>query len=564
MAEKLSAGMRRVAQPAGILWAGLLLAWGFSAGQPARAAKPSDPDVQKMVKAGVAFLHTPAANDALREREGSQILMAYAVHKVDADPKDPVVVRGIHHAQSLAGRDTRAIRNRTYANYEMAVAILLLADVNPVQYQAEIQRLSDMLLSGQRSHGGYGYYTEQQGDISQTQYVMLALWTLSKNGFDIPADVAVGVGRFFMLTQAPNGGWGYKGNVAPNLKARVPQDNRISPTLTMGGAGSLLIAGELFGHWSLAEESPTMQKLPPALKLIRAEASKIHRAAIKAGLTEEAILARVVQADRWLENPTSDFKYRDYYKMYTQERYESFLEIASGNSQPEPAWYNQGVAELRSKQAPSGGWGITDKYSMGAQHNDEPGVATAFAILYLIRSTKKSIATLSQATARGGYSIPSDTTDITMEGGQIKGKQVAGAIDGLLGLLEADDANKLDEQSIPEDLKLASDPAERRKQLDRLERLVRGSQSYLARRVAARVLGQSGELRVVPALIFALSDPDTKVKRFARDGLRFISRRFDGFGMPDKPTEQEMRAAQEAWRQWYLDLDPGYVFLDAS
>jgi HEAT repeat protein len=109
---------------------------------------------------------------------------------------------------------------------------------------------------------------------------------------------------------------------------------------------------------------------------------------------------------------------------------------------------------------------------------------------------------------------------------------------------------------------LADDPDERRKQLDRLVRLVRGSQSYQARRVAARLLGQSGELRVVPALIFALSDPDTTVKRFARDGLRFISRRFDGFDMPNKPNEQEMRAAQRAWKDWYLSLDPGYVFLD--
>jgi len=128
-------------------------------------------------------------------------------------------------------------------------------------------------------------------------------------------------------------------------------------------------------------------------------------------------------------------------------------------------------------------------------------------------------------------------------------------------LLEDDSASELDGQSIPDDLKLATDPEERRKQIDRLVRLVRGSQSWQARRVAARLLGQSGELRVVPALIYALSDPDVPVKRFARDGLRFVSRRFDGWGMPDQPTEQEVKEAQQAWRDWYLSLDPGYVFL---
>ena len=81
-------------------------------------------------------------------------------------------------------------------------------------------------------------------------------------------------------------------------------------------------------------------------------------------------------------------------------------------------------------------------------------------------------------------------------------------------------------------------------QLDRLERLVRGSRSYQARRVAAKLLGLSDELRVVPALIFALSDPDDVVREYARDGLRFISRKFEGFGMPDKPNNSELRQAQ--------------------
>ena len=98
--------------------------------------------------------------------------------------------------------------------------------------------------------------------------------------------------------------------------------------------------------------------------------------------------------------------------------------------------------------------------------------------------------------------------------------------------------------------------------LDRLERLVRGSQKWQARRVAARLLGMSDELRVVPALIFALSDPDRSVRRYARDGLRFISRKFDGYGMPDDPTNPQLMSAQRKWREWYRTMHPGYVFID--
>jgi HEAT repeat protein len=73
-------------------------------------------------------------------------------------------------------------------------------------------------------------------------------------------------------------------------------------------------------------------------------------------------------------------------------------------------------------------------------------------------------------------------------------------------------------------LELDKNPIDRAAQLDWLERLVRGGRSWHARRVAARLLGGSDELRVVPALIFALSDPDQSVRTYARDGLRFISR----------------------------------------
>ena len=91
---------------------------------------------------------------------------------------------------------------------------------------------------------------------------------------------------------------------------------------------------------------------------------------------------------------------------------------------------------------------------------------------------------------------------------------------------------------------------------------MRGSKSWQARRVAARLLGKSDEMRVVPALIYALTDGDKMVKRLARDGLRFISRKFDGYGMPDDPTGSQTFNGQRKWRQWYLTMFPDHVFLE--
>ena len=105
-------------------------------------------------------------------------------------------------------------------------------------------------------------------------------------------------------------------------------------------------------------------------------------------------------------------------------------------------------------------------------------------------------------------------------------------------------------------LELAKEPVTRSAQLDRLERLVRGSKSWQARRVAARLLGTSDSLRVVPALIFALSDPDKSVRRYARDGLRFISRKFRGFRIPDEPTPVQVDKGIADWKNWYTTIRP--------
>ncbi len=52
------------------------------------------------------------------------------------------------------------------------------------------------------------------------------------------------------------------------------------------------------------------------------------------------------------------------------------------------------------------------------------------------------------------------------------------------------------------------------------------------------------------------------VRRYARDGLRFISRKFEGFGMPNDPNQAELQSAQQQWRNWYQTMNPKYVFLN--
>lgn len=533
---------------------------------PALAYTPEDPAVLQMVERGIGFLEAVQAGkfeDATRTyREGGVVLAAYAHHKVRQDATNPVVQEGLNWAVAEARKAMQGrLSNSSKVTYETSVALLLMMDVDPTKYADEIQGLGDALFAAQKSHGGFGYLSEEDGDTSQTQYVVLAMWTMDQANFKVPPEVMARAVHYLLRTQDPTGQWGYKGIDSGSIGKLVPQDNRKGHSLTTAGGGSVLIGGDYFGLWRKTKQLKNdVSGLPAALKE-QAPAAEFEEKRAGLSVSAAGLMQFVERTDNWLTaNP-----YRRpqglswfYYYLYTLERYESFLEIARGHQEKEPDWYNAGVEALKSYQSSDGGWAHkpTDAAHGSAQ------IATSFSILFLVRSTKKAIGEMSEGLLAGGYELPKDTTDIRVEGTQIKGKPVATAVTDLLSLLEDEDANSLETGSIPEDLKLADDPEQRKQQLSRLERLARGSESYKARRVAVRLLAQSDELKVVPALVYALSDPDSVVKRYARDGLRFISRRFVGFGTPDAPSDREVQQAIQAWRKWYNELDPGYVFLD--
>ena len=538
----------------------------------ASAYTPDDPQVRAMVDRGIAYLDG-LPEEALQQKnwgapEGQPMLIAYAHLKAVGDPESPLVKIGLKNALNYAKQiraEVQAKRNHGHkSTYEMSVAIMLLAEVDPSAHADDLKMLGEALLSEQMSHGGYGYHGEPHGDSSQVQYVTLAMWTLDRAGFDIDFDRVGKLINWIVRVQDPSGFWTYKPQ-NPTGNANVAQNtNQLSLSTCLAAGSGLLIAADVLRQWGDTKGMEVkVEGLPKAVKLIADEPtagpsnSTSRKAAAR--IPADAIRSSISRLEGYrAKNGFQRTGAPDwfYYMMYTLERYESFMEVATSNPAGRAGWYDDGVNTLAQLQSEDGSWGGKD-----ASYTSAP-VSTAFAILFLIRGTKKAIAKASRGTVAGGFGLPKDTTKIVVSGTQIKGEPVANAVTDLLGLLESDEADKFDQKSIPDDLKLEADPKRRRQQLDRLERMVRGSQSWQARRVAARLLGKSDDLSVVPSLIFALSDPDSVVRNSAADGLRFISRKFDDIGLPAKPERQEIRSAQQKWRQWYLSIYPDYVFLD--
>jgi len=537
------------------------------------AYSPDDPVVQAMVDKGVAYLEGLSKEDLnlknYGDPEGQPMLIAYAILKASGDTSAPLVQNGIENALAYTKRiQANVSRSRGHGHksiYEMSVAIMLLAEVDPQGYASELRSLADTLLSEQMSHGGYGYHGEPHGDSSQVQYVSLAMWTLDRVGVEFDYERAGRLIGWLVRTQDPSGYWTYKPQDPGANKGLIAQNRTaLSISTCLAGGSALLITADVLRQWGATEGmTVTIDGLPKAVKQVVTDpTAEQKRNATKkqaAKVPTDTIRGSIGRLEQYrAQNPFRRTGAADwfYYMMYTLERYESFMEFAKPSSKSNNAWYDEGVTMLMKLQDSSGSWGVSD-----ASLSSGP-VSTAFAILFLIRSTKKSIAKASQGTVAGGFGLPKDTSKIVVSGTQIKGEPTAEAVTDLLSLLEADAADTSEQKSIPDDMMLETEPQRRRQQLDRLDRLVRGSQSWQSRRVAAKLLGKSDELSVVPALIFALSDPDTVVRRSAMDGLRFISRKFDAGDLPDKPTPEEIRKAQRQWRDWYLTIYPGYTFLD--
>ncbi|MCA9140791.1 MAG: hypothetical protein KDB00_28660 [Planctomycetales bacterium] len=521
-------------------------AWGYT---------PSDPVVTAMVDSGLRFLESEL-QEGTTGNAGEVVMCAYAHFKADHDPTNPVVQKGISAALQII--DTLDASSTPKFNYEVAVSVFLLCEIDHNKYRSQLTACYRYFAEIQLPVGGFGYKGESVGDVSQTQYIVLALWTMERHGIEVDYNRIKSIIRWLLMVQDPSGGWPYLGTVPPNGRGLVPQ-NEVRVSMALAAGSSLLIGGDSLGLWgaSASADKGGYEGLPKAVKLYVADSNDDRRQ--KTEKMDSGTLFRAIAAMQAWRSKTKEQEAQVrmwyYYTVYSIERFESFMEIAGESTiNPSPDWYNRIVDELKRRQTDKGGWERTQYTSAS--------VSTAFAILFLIRSTKMALGDPASATSRGGYGIPANAANAKLDGGMAVVESPAKSVAEMLSLLEGDGANDLDGKSLMESAVLPTDPVQRAAQLDRLERLVRGSKSWQSRRVAAKILGTSDEFRVVPALIYALSDGDTIVRTYARDGLRFISRKFEGYDMPDDPTNADVRKAQKQWREWYVRMHPGYVFLD--
>ena len=509
--------------------------------QPAFGVTPESPEVKQVIEKALVFLEREE-----EQRLGGKCLQGMCFLKTGRPASHPKVQEALKacQASTVSSEDV----------YSNGLAIIFLCELDPQQHTALIQKYLSALLAKQKRHGGWGYAEQQTGDTSQVQYAALGIWMARRNGFQVPLDSIERLAGWLMRTQDPSGAWGYQGVDPGNYQQRV-QQAEIRPSLVAAGLGSVYISADLLGITDIKERQPETG-LPPALRVVGDDAKKVQRGGISKVIDATRLRKTMADGNGWFaKNFSFDSAEWTHYYFYGLERYFSYRELIEGTSEREPRWYNDGFAILQRTQQKSGSW----------NGGDNEIVATCFSVLFLVRSSRKTIqkiADLGDGVLVGGMGLPPATADLQERNGKIVETPLGGTVDELIALLNNPDSPEFAQLAdSPGAIALDSDVTRRSGQIAKLRALVSAG-AFQSRLVAVRTLGQVRDFDNVPFLLYALTDPDVRIVLEADKGLRFISRKFGGVGLPSTPSPTEIRAAQTAWKEWFLSVRPDAELLE--
>lgn len=504
--------------------------------QLARAYTPESPEVLEVIDKGLKYLESQTHGEV-----GGKCLIALAFHKRGMSIGHPKIQEAIEACRQSVDEE----KQRGYL-YGKCIAIIFLTELDATTHRDLINRYVSQLKDHQKEHGGFGYQGIPSGDTSQTQYAALAYWELLNHGISPDSDSVQRCLNWLMRTRDPSGVWGYQG-IDPGNFNLVEQPDKPGLSMTAAGMSGTLILGNLVGLLKPpgAETAQTTSELPSALQRVEKPGAK-RAPSLPPGNVDPQRLAETVAAGRGWFNKNFGFEVHEYqsYYFYSVERIRSFQEYLDGDISEEPEWYNEGFKRLKETQSTDGSWADSSGQAC----------ATAFSVLFLLRSTQKSIeASLGEGTLVGGRGLPSDLSKLKLRGGKLIVDQKPTEADALLGMLDDSNSAALDELlDNPAALSVTSvDPSDAR----RLQQVAKSGPAA-ARLLAVRALAKLRSVDYAPTLIFALTDPDRRVVREARDGLRSISRNFEGYGPSDNFEEPERQAAVVRWKEWYQTVRP--------
>lgn len=460
--------------------------------------------------------------------------------------------------------------------YFPALALILLAEVDAVKYKDEIIGILKMFDERQTSTGAFTYLGQGgTADTSQTQFVALAMWVAKTKEFDINLEVSKDALNWLCTVHGGSGQWAYKYTAGRSSTGS---------TLSMQAAGLssvYLLADALqlnARRKDMVKNEATELGFPKTVSIYVAPVDgKSKRKEGPLIKFDRGLLGSTTAAgNRSLE---ARFQYDtiawNYYYLYAIERYAYFREQAEGDTGNGPMenWYDGGIEFLKKEQRADGSF---PDYQL-----EKRGIATAFALLFMVRSSQIINFPPANTTLNGGNNFATDS-NIRDEGGRIGETRAEQNLQSMLDMLGDDKkATEAQLKRINSALKkqIVAFKQQDNKSKGEVKAFLRsmvGANNYYRRMIAVRFLAAEQDMDNVPALIYALSDPSFRVAMEAHDGLRLVSRKVDTMSLSKEAVKNARRATdmikkeeglemrlrkefdmiEDKWIDWYTKIRP--------
>ncbi|MEZ6035702.1 MAG: HEAT repeat domain-containing protein [Planctomycetaceae bacterium] len=519
------------------------------------------PRFDAAVEKAVAYLRGAVGKN--RPHGGHEILAAYALVKSGVPKEDPYVAQAIAAAVERSGHTQYQPVSAYDHIYGSGVDSMLLADIDGNLYLPNLQAIADYVQSVQRADGSWSDGPQQPGDVSMSQYGVLALWACQRAGCKVAPAAVDRAADFLMKNGNPDGGWGYR----PGTKAG-PGGGASTHNMTMAGGGALGIC-RLMLHGLRSPPKPDKKKeevLPGGLRKLDPLGEANQYGSVfpdyKPQVAASALDARVDRAFAWnLTNfqPVSRVEHNLYY-YYCLERAAAVGDLGKINGEDWFVVYGDGLLAL---QGPDGGFNTFTGAVDG----------TSLALLYFMRSTDQILKKM--------YGLGQQLADRGNPFGDKKVKEPT-ELDRLIQDISNMDFDKLDEtpvevaDEIVRSVLAIDDPEKLVGQEQQLKSLMKHPNAKV-RSAAVWALGRTGDFKLIPLLLEGIRDPSVDVNIEAIQALRFISRKPQGFGETLAPfaslgTEAQIAAASpeerlrlatpwrekalKDWSNWYFGVRP--------
>ncbi|MSU77811.1 MAG: hypothetical protein EXS16_06915 [Gemmataceae bacterium] len=192
----------------------------------------------------------------------------------------------------------------------------------------------------------------EDGDNSNTQFAILALWAARRHGVPTEQGILAAYQRF-VTSQNNDGGWGYHVN------------GGTAPSMTCVG-----LLGNGMGHGTAPD-------------IVRLDTTNLKNSIVKPALDDVRIQNGLKALSKFVGQPSFDdkktnFPMENLYFLWSVERVAMLYDLKAINGKD---WYGWGAQILVHNQQPTGVWGVGGHY-----HGANPPLNTCFALLFLKRS----------------------------------------------------------------------------------------------------------------------------------------------------------------------------------